>query len=88
LEFLKQNLNAGIMETVGGLLEFRMVNGIATWRNANGELHRDDISPAIIHLDRREEYYYFGKLYMIRYPDGTRYIVNTQLFSNLSKGMN
>lgn len=71
------------MKTITGLSEFRMVDGIVMWKNSNGELHRDDMSPALIQ-EGREEYYYYGKLYMVVYPDGTRYIINTQIFKSLS----
>lgn len=67
------------------LAEYSVKEGIITWKNALGQFHKDDFSPARIFEDRKEEYFYYGTLYYVVYSDGTKHIVDTSLYKKLSQ---
>ena len=78
--FIHSKTAGGNMENSTTLAEYTFVNGTGFWRNSNGQLHRDDFSPAKICLEKME-YYYNDQLYLIVFEDGAKYIVNPPLYA-------
>jgi hypothetical protein len=75
------------MEMRGEVAEYTFVNGVGLWKNINGQLHRDDFSPAKIFRNKME-YYYYDQLYLVVYDDGAKYIVNPALYRNIASRSN